>query len=427
MAKTKNAEKRASWWKNIFKKNTEQNFLSFWDDVLTGIIPAYATGFGEDIYASDVVQQAVYSIVSEVKKLDPVHIRTIGNDRVTVDGDIQRVLDAPNPLMTTTDFLEKVTWLLLLNYNAFVYPLWEGEKLTALYPLQPSEAEFDTDYQGTGQPWIRLLFPNGSAVEMPYEDIIHLRYRFSVSEFMGGNESGQPDFAPLLDTLKLNDTLLKGLAKSLNMQTSLNGFIKVRNMVDFNKKLLKIKEFEKQLQNNVSGFLALDILEEVIPIQKQVQLLDATTLEFIDRKILRFWGVSIPIINGDYKKEQYDAFYQKAIEPIVKTFAQAFTKGIFTKRRTQGFNNRIDFLVKELIFMNTDQKLNLFKDLSAQGGAYINEYRQAFGMRPDPTLAGVRMQSLNYVDTKYAKQYQTGTNKNTDSQNEGKEGTKGSE
>lgn len=427
MAKTKNAEKRASWWKKIFKKENEQNFLSFWDDVLTGIIPAYATGFGEDIYASDVVQQAVYSIVSEIKKLDPVHIRMIGNDRITVDGDIQRVLDAPNPLMTTTDFLEKVTWLLLLNYNAFVYPLWEGEKLTALYPLQPSEVEFDTDYNGTGRPWIRMIFPNSSAVEMPYEDIIHLRYRFSISEFMGGNESGQPDFAPLLDTLKLNDTLLKGLAKSLNMQTSLNGFIKIRNMVDLDKKLLKIKEFEKQLQNNASGFLALDIIEDVIPMQKQVQLLDATTLEFIDRKILRFWGVSIPIINGDYSKEQYDAFYQKAIEPIVKTFAQAFTKGIFTKHRAQGFNNRIDFLVKELIFMNTDQKLNLFKDLSAQGGAYINEYRQAFGMRPDPALAGVRMQSLNWVDTKYAQQYQTGTNKGAGSQNEGGEGTEGSE
>jgi ribosome-binding factor A len=198
------------------------------------------------------------------------------------------------------------------------------------------------------------------------------------------------------------------LAKSLNMQTSLNGFIKIRNMVDLDKKLLKIKEFEKQLQDNASGFLALDIIEDVIPMQKQVQLLDATTLEFIDRKILRFWGVSIPIINGDYTKDQYDAFYQKAIEPIVKTFAQAFTKGIFTKHRAQGFNNRIDFLVKELIFMNTDQKLNLFKDLSAQGGAYVNEYRQAFGMRPDPALAGVRMQSLNWVDTKYAKEYQTG-------------------
>lgn len=420
MAKTEQTEKRARWWEKVFKKKPEEtgSSLHYWDDVLNGIIPIYSTDFGENIYASDVVQQAVYSIVSEMKKLDPVHTRKDGTDCISVTGQIQNVLDAPNPLMPTTDFIEKVTWLLLLNYNAFVYPLWEGNNLIALYPLQPVDVEFDTDYKGTGVNWVRMSFRNGSIVEVPYEDIIHLRYRFSVSEFMGGNESGQPDLQPLLDTLKLNDTLLKGLAKSLNMQTSLNGFLKLRNMVGYEDKVLKIKEFEKQLAENKSGFLALDIIEEATPLSKQVQLLDATTLEFIDRKILRYWGVSIPIVNGDYTKDQYEAFYQKAIEPLVKTFSQAFTKGIFTKRRTQGFNNRIEFFVKELIFMNTDQKLNLFKDLSAQGGVYVNEYRTAFGMRPLNDLQGVRMQSLNWVDAKYAQKYQVGENAKTGNEND---------
>lgn len=427
MANREKTEKRVRWWEKIFKKPNDAtgSFLHYWDDVLNGVIPIYSTDFGENIYASDVVQQAVYSIVSEMKKLDPVHTRGSGANSISVSGHIQNVLDAPNPLMTTTDFIEKVTWLLLLNYNAFVYPLWEGDKLIALYPLQPVDVEFDTDYKGTGVNWVRMSFRNGSVVEVPYEDIIHLRYRFSVSEFMGGNENGQPDLQPLLDTLKLNDTLLKGLAKSLNMQTSLNGFLKVRNMVGFEDKVLKIKEFEKLLEQNKSGFLPLDILEEAVPIQKNIQLLDATTLEFIDRKILRYWGVSLPIINGDYTPDQHAAFYQKACEPIVKTFCQGFTKGIFTKKRAQGYNNRIEFFVKELTFMNTTQKLNLFKDLSAQGGCYVNEYRTAFGMRPLNELQGVRMQSLNWVDSKNAQKYQVGDNDNTGDNNENDNETEG--
>lgn len=422
-------EKRARWWQKIFKKpdNTDRAFLQYVHDVLSGKTPLYSTGDGGNIYAYDVVQQAIYSIVSELKKLDPVHVRKIGSDLVDVAGDIQNVLDAPNPLMTTTDFIEKVAWLLLLNYNAWVYPLWEGNKLVALYPLQPSEVEFDTDYKGTGENWVRMLFPNGAATEMPYEDIIHLRYRFSVSEFMGGNENGKPDFAPLLDTLKLNDSLLKGLAKSLNMQTSLNGVLKLKNMVNFDDKVLKIKEFEDRLKANDSGFLAVDIVEDFTPFSKQVQLLDATTLEFIDRKIVRYWGVSIPILNGDYTKDQYEAFYQKACEPIVKTFKQAFTKGIFTRRRTQGFNNRIEFFHKELIFMSTDQKLTLFSDLSAQGGAFVNEYRTAFGMRPINALQGVRMQSLNWVSSEYAREYQTGNKGNTDKNNGSQQGAENKE
>lgn len=422
-------EKRARWWQKIFKKpdTTDRAFLQYVHDVLSGKTPLYSTGGEGNIYAYDVVQQAIYSIVSELKKLDPVHVRKIGSDFVDVAGDIQNVLDAPNPLMTTTDFIEKVAWLLLLNYNAWVYPLWEGNKLVALYPLQPSEVEFDTDYKGRGENWVRMLFPNGAATEMPYEDIIHLRYRFSVSEFMGGNENGKPDFAPLLDTLKLNDNLLKGLAKSLNMQTSLNGVLKIKNVVGKEDKMLKITEFEDRLKANESGFLAVDIVEEFTPFSKQVQLLDSTTLEFIDRKILRFWGVSIPIVNGDYTKDQYEAFYQKAVEPIVKTFKQAFTKGIFTKRRTQGFNNRIEFYVKELIFMNTDQKLNLFRDLSPQGGVFVNEYRTAFGMRPINELQGVRMQSLNWVNSEYAREYQTGNKDDTDKNNGSQQGAENEE
>jgi HK97 family phage portal protein len=377
--------------------------------VLSGISPIYSTEFGEDIYASDVVQQAIYSIVTELKKLDPVHVKgTAGGDFVAVEGNVQSVLDAPNPLMTTSDFIEKVAWTLLLNYNAFIYPLWEGDTLKALYPLQPSEVEFDPDYSGTGKTWVRFTFRNGYVGELPYDDIIHLRYKFSVSEFMGGNEHGNPDFKPLLETLKLNDALLKGLAKSLNLQTTINGVVKTKTMKNTDEQIQMIQEFEQKLQANESGLLPIDISAEYIPIQKQVNLLDEKVLEFIDRKILRNWGVSIAIINGDYTKTQYEAFYQKALEPIVKSWSQAFTKGIFTKRATQGFNNKVMFYVKELIFLSTDQKLNLFKELGNRGACYENEYRSAFGLRPLKELEGKRMMSLNYIDVKDAKQYQVG-------------------
>lgn len=404
-------QEKRSFWDKIFRR-PEKQIVYNWNDILSGITPLYSNGFGENIYASDVVQQAIYSIVTELKKLDPVHIRKVGNDFISVDGDIQRVLDAPNPLMTTTDFIEKVAWTLLLNYNAFIYPLWEGEKLIGLYPLKPSVVEFDTNYNGTGKTWVRFTFANGYIGDVPYDDIIHLRYRFSVSDYMGGNEAGQPDFAPLLDTLKLNDTLLKGLAKSLNIQTTINGVVKIKTMQNKDDQMAKIKEFEEKLKANESGLLPIDVSAEYMPIAKQIQLLDATTLEFIDKKILRTWGVSIPIVDGKYTKEDYEAFFQKTIEPIVKTFVQGFTKGIFTKHATQGFKNQIMFYVKELIFLNTEQKLTLFKDLSAQGGVYVNEYRQAFGMRPINELQGVRMMSLNYINADDAQKYQVGKQTN---------------
>lgn len=410
-------EKRDSLWSKIFKK-TEKGGSYNYSDILSGIAPIYSNGFGSNIYASDVVQQAIYSIVTELKKLDPVHIRKIGNDFIEVAGDVQNVLDAPNPLMTTSDFIEKIVWQLLLNYNAFVYPVREGDRLTGLFPLNPSQVSFDPNYSGTGNTWVRFTFPNGTVADLPYENIIHIRHHYSVSDFMGGDESGNPDFAPLLDTLSMNDTLLKGLAKSLNLQTTINGVVKTMTMKNSEEQKKMIAEFESKLMSNESGLLPLDISAEYIPIPKQVSLLDATVLEFIDKKILRTFGVSIPIVNGDYTKEQYEAFYQKTLEPIVKSLGQAFTKGIFSKHATQGFNNKVVFYVKELIFMNTDQKLNLFKDLSAQGGVYVNEYRTAFGMRPINELQGVRMMSLNYINANDASKYQVGKQNNTNDEKE---------
>lgn len=397
-----------SFWDKWFTKKTDRNPYKNLEDILSGIIPIYSSGFGENIYASDVVQQAIYSIVTELKKLDPVHVRMNGNDPIAQTGNVQNVLDAPNPLMTTSDFIEKIAWNLLLNYNCFIYPIWDGNTLVALYPLQPSLVEFDTDYGGTGKTWVRFTFPNGYYGDVPYDDIIHVRYKYAFSEFMGGNKQGQPDFAPLLDTLKLNDTLLKGLAKSLNIQTAINGVVKLKTMANSEEQIERVKEFEAKLQSNESGLLPIDISNEYIPIQKQVQLLDSKTLEFIDKKILRTFGVSIPIVDGDYTREQFEAFYQKTLEPIIKTLGQAFTKGIFTKHKAQGFNNKIIFYVKELIFMNTAQKLNLFSRLSEQGACYSNEFRTAFGLRPMKELEGVRMMSLNYINANDASKYQVG-------------------
>lgn len=391
----KRKEKR-SFWDKIFKK-PEKTKKYTWADVLSGISPIYSSGFGTNIYASDVVQQAIYSIVTELKKLDPVHVRKTANDNdfVSVSDNIQSVLDAPNPLMTTSDFIEKIAWALLLNYNAFVYPIWNGDTLVALYPLQPSTVEFDPDYGGTGKTWVRFRFPNGYVGDLPYDDIIHLRYRFSVSEFMGGNEQGQPDFAPLLETLKLNDTLLKGLAKSLNLQTTINGVVKIKTMANYDDQIAKVKEFEKKLQANESGILPIDISADYTPITKQVNLLDDKVLEFIDKKILRTFGVSIPIVNGDYTKEQYEAFYQKTLEPIIKSFGEAFTKGLFTKHAAQGFKNKIVFYAKELIFMNTAQKIDLFTLLVDSGSCYKNEMRVAFGLKPINELQGQIATSSN--------------------------------
>lgn len=361
------------------------------------------------------VQQALKCIVDEIKKLIPTHIRYVGNDPTPVKGNVQNVLDNPNPLMTTSEFLEKITWLLLLNYNVFIIPTyytWIDDKTgverryyESLYPINPTQVDFIEDE--SGQLFVKFWFWNGETTTIPYDDVIHIKYNYSVSEYMGGNRLGQPDNAPLLETLRLNDSLLKGIAKAMNASYAVNAVVKINSVVDKGKTANALKELEAKLNDNKSGFLPMDMKGEFIPLERDLKIVDKDTLEFIDKKILRNWGVPLPILTGDYTKEQYEAFYQKVLEGLALSIAQAFTKKMFTQRE-KAFGNKIELYPKELIFLSVSQTIELINTLAPQGGGYVNEYRTWLGLRPLPELEGKRYMSLNWIDANNADQYQVG-------------------
>lgn len=406
------------WFSNLFKKETPTE--TKYAEVMNGYAPIFSQ-FGQNIYASDVVQQAISCIVTEMKKLRPEHIREIGNDIVPVSSSLQKVLNNPNPRMTTSEFLEKVTWLLFLNYNAFIVPTYyewrdkDGKikrEYDGLYPITPTQVDFIED--AGGRLFVKFRFNNGQEYTVKYTDVIHIKYRYSVNDFMGGNESGQPDNEALLKTLKLNHLLLDGVASAMKSSFAINGVVRFNTMLDDGKTEKALKELEGKLKKSESGFLPLDLKSEYIPIKKEIQLVDDATLKFIDEKILRHFGVSLPILTGDYNKEQYEAFYQKTLEPLIISFSQAFTKTLLTDGELS-HHNKIMFYPKELIFMSVDQTIQMVTLLSNTGAMYENEKRVAFGLRPLAELEGKRYTSLNWIDANNANAYQIGNKGGGDS------------
>lgn len=414
-----------SWFSDLFKKQPKNSTFA---PTLDGFLPIYSQ-FGTNIYASDVVQQALKCIVDEMKKLNPCHVRYVESDPVPVKGStVQDVLTDPNPLMTTSEFLEKTCWLLLLNYNAFVIPtyyVWTDPKTgaerryyTALYPINPTQVDFIED--AAANLFVKFTFWNGETTTIRYEDVIHVRYNYSVNQYMGGNEMGQPDHKALLGTLELNDQLLKGVAKAMKASYAVNGVVKYNSLMDDGKTEQALKDLERKLANSESGFLPLDLKAEFTPLPKTTQLVDEATLKFIDGKILRNFGVPLPILTGDYKKEQYEAFYQKTLEPIIIAISQAFTKKMFTPRE-KAFGNKIELYPKALIFMTVSQTLDMIKELSPTGALFENEKRVALGLKPLPELEGKRFMSLNWIDANNASRYQVGKNASVEIVDEEKE------
>lgn len=399
------------WFDFLFKRPPKKIQFA---PTMDGWLPIY-TQFGNNIYASDVVQQALKCIVDEIKKLNPMHVRYKENDPVPIKSDIQDVLYEPNPLMTTSEMLEKTMWLLLLNYNAFIIPtyyVWQDEKTgserrtyKALYPIKPTQVDFIEDASCTL--YCHFWFMNGYDTTIPYDDVIHIKINYSVNQYMGGNEMGQPDHTALIDTLNLNHQMLQGIAKAMNASYAINGIVKYNTMLDNGKTEAALKEFENHLKNSEHGFLPMDIKGEFIPFEKKASMVDEPTLKFIDEKILRNFGVPLAILTGNYTKEQYEAFYQKTLEPLILALSQAFTKKMFSPRE-KSYGNKIEFYPEQLVFMTTSQKIDMINLLSPTGALFENEKRTILGLMPLPELEGKRYMSLNWIDANDASQYQVG-------------------
>jgi HK97 family phage portal protein len=378
---------------------------------LEGYAPIFSQ-FGQDVYASDVVQSCIDVIATECSKLRPKHVRIEKDLVVDVSSSINRLLRvSPNPMMTTKDFLEKIIWLLYFNYNVFIYPAYEirtdanGNKpryYTGFYPLNPILAEFQQDPAGVI--FVKLTFSNGETFTLPYQDLIHLRKKFSLSEVMGGGIDGQPDNTAILKVLEINDTVLQGLGKAIKASLAVRGIIKINTMLDNEKQQAERARFEEALSKSNSGLLPMDLKGEFVPITLDPKLIDRDTMEFLQSKILNFYGVSAPILSGDFTDEQYQAFYEKTLEPLIISLGQAFSKCLFTARELD-VGNEIEFYPQKLLFTNIKNKIAAADILGNRGALTNNMLLDLFGYPPYEG-GNVRYMSLNYVDVNIANEYQ---------------------
>lgn len=388
----------------LFKKNRIDNLD--YVDLLSGHTPIYSS-FGNNIYASDIVNQAINIISAEMSKLTISHVLDNGSGVVSKNSNIQKIIKNPNIFMTQSDFMYKVTYLLLKNFNVFIYCQFsdDGSRLLNLYPLNPTQVEFQEDKKGVM--FVKFRFGKGTEQIIPYKSLIHIRYFFSENELMGGDVTGNPDNRGLLFNLGLNHSLMQSLDKSVSSSYNLNGIVKYNSMLDDGKQIKAIKKFEEQLKKSESGILPIDNKAEYIPITKDIKLIDKDTLEFLDKLILRHFKVSLPILQGDYTKAQYESFYQNCIEPLSNSFSEAFTKTLFTEREKE-FGNRIKFYANKLLFMTVSESLE-FANLGVSAGiATKNEIRDIFGYPPleDAEEGNKIIQSLNYANTKIVDSYQ---------------------
>lgn len=401
------------WFDDIKTKFNNKKTNIHYAKMMSGQTPVFSQ-FGNDVYASDIMQQCISCITDEVRKLRLQHIVKKDGKETIKESKLNKLFEyGVNEFMTTSDFLEKITYNLLKDMNSFIYPMFsyvydahgnvKKREVEGLYPLNPRKTTFYVD-DATNVIYVKFTFASGDEYTLPYENVVHWRMRYTENEYLGGNKYGQAETDDLLQTVQINDRLIQSVQKSVESSMNTVGLMKYPLIVDQEKIDADVAKFEKALRNADSALIGMDAKSEFIPIKMDPKLIDKDTLEFIDNKILRHWGCSLPMLNGTATPAEHQAFYQKAIEPRIISLAQALTKVLFTPFEFAN-GNRVGAYPEELIFLNTEQKLS-FATLMADRGALTNNQLLAIFGIPPYEGGDVRYMSLNYCDVNIANQYQ---------------------
>lgn len=403
---------------SIFKrknKNGSIDTLQFINNTNT-----FYTPFGTNISKSDVVKICIDRVASQCAKLKPRYIK-IENDKTVSEksGKLSFLLkNKPNEIMTPYDFIYKVITTLLLNDNAFIYPRFDKftGQLIGLYPLKPITVEMVIDQ--SDHYYIKFLFENGDSYTLPYENIIHLRKHYGQNDIFGGNGSSG-DHEAILKTISINDSLLQGIDNAIKSSMQIKGIVKMNGMLSESDKKKQRELFDSVLSDSVnnkgSSIIPIDLKSEYIPLDIDPKLIDKDTLEFLQSKILDYFGVSIPIFTSKYTEDEYNSFYESTIEPLAIQLSEAFSIGLLTNNQLER-GEEIVFFSERLQYASWNTKVTAIEKLMSLGIMSLNESRALLGLEP---IEGghKRLQSLNFVDADKANLYQVGSKEEEDHEN----------
>ncbi|MPM26711.1 hypothetical protein SDC9_73215 [bioreactor metagenome] len=377
---------------------------------------AIFSSFGEDVYLSDFVNNCIDRIATEISKINIVSvIEKPGNIRRQND-DITRLFRfKPNTLQTTKDFLACCEWLRRKDCNCFIYPQYEiikdaydneYRKYTAFYPLNPTRIEIGTDEDGIV--WeIKFTWRDGTYDILPYNDLIHLRWRRGKNTIVGGgNDYGRPDTKDLLNSVTILDQVIQGLPKSIEASLKITGLYTAKTLIDADKIKTARDKFEEHVFSSKAGIVATDLAGEFTPLNMRPAKIEETVLKFLKGIIRERYGISEAIMSGDYNGEQHSAFYQSCIEDFIVEFEQAASSCLFTQRE-QDVGHRLKCYYNRTAYLSTANKIELATLATNTGLMTLNEINDIFGFEPFEG-GDRRLQSLNFASVELVDKYQLG-------------------
>ena len=276
----------------------------------------YYYAWNGKLYDSDIVRACIRPKVKAIGKLVGKHIRddpANGGIRVNPEPYIRFLLQEPNPVMTSQQFLEKMATQLCLNNNAFALIVRDVNGYPQqLYPIPCVGVEAVYDKQGNL--FLRFTYRNGNIGTFSYSDIIHLRQDFNEQDIFGSSPA--PALKELMECVGVID---QGIIKAIK-NSSL-----VRWLLTFNT-AMRDEDIKRNVKNFVDNYLSIetetfgaagtDSKAKAERIDPKDYVPNAAQTDKITDRIYSFFNTNKKIVQSSWTEDEWTAYFEAEIEPF---------------------------------------------------------------------------------------------------------------
>jgi len=227
---------------------------------------------------------------------------------------------------------------------------------------------------------LKFYLVNGKTPEYQYTDIIHLKEDYNTDDIFG--ESQAQALVSLMNVVKTTD---QGIVKAIKNSALIRWIFKISGIKNTEQIKLKRKEITEEnfnIQNNESGILMYEdgFFSDATQVKPESYVPNAAQMDRTTTRIYNLFNTNEKIVQSKFTEDEWNAYYEAEIEPIVIQLSTLFTRRIFT-RTERVKRNSIEFAAMNLQYASMQSKLK-FSDMVDRGAMTPNEWRSIMNLNP---------------------------------------------
>lgn len=320
-----------------------------------------------DLYSSSISRACIHKIATECSKAVPEPVLT--NDKIK-----HYVSEYPNQYQSVSQFIYQVISILLAENNAYIAPLVDAfDQVTGLWAVSPKDSRI---FDNKGQLYFEYKLTDGTVAIIEYERVGHMVRMANRNALIGETNS------PFFRSAALYE---QNIDRSKKMLDSDKDPIRWIGAVNVPMNPDDTSEIEAALvaMNRIArktGVMLRDTrFTEFGPFDRNVSVLKPEDVQEMQKNAFLYWGCSEAILTNKYTEDDWNGFYQSAIEPLLLQLGEVLTRVIYTDRQIAR-GNRIRVDVDRLQYASIKSRIQLAFGVFDRGMATTNDSLKLLNM-----------------------------------------------